>query len=109
MCEIRGLVHRNAMRKESLLSELRNTLRDEIGQGTQPKGGNRSLRKSVTGIYVKLMGEGETRPRNGCGVRKNREMGYWKGFSGGLPDTGENVEEVEVLNYGRKNAYSILA
>lgn len=55
------------------------------------------------------MGEGETRPRNGCGVRKNREMGYWKGLSGELPDVGENVGEVEVLIYGRKNAYTISA
>lgn len=35
---------------------LRNTDRAETGEGTQPKGGNRSLRKSVRGIYVKLMG-----------------------------------------------------
>ena len=95
------------MRKENLLTELRNTLRDEIGQGTRPKEGNRSLRKSVRGIYVKLMGEGETRTQNGCGVRKNREMGYWKGLSGRLPDTCEDVEELQMLYNGQKCAYSI--
>ena len=46
------------------------------------------------------MGEGETRPQNGCGVRKNREMGYWKGLSGELPEVGESGEEVDALSYG---------
>lgn len=43
---------------------------DETAKGHSLKGGNRSLRKSVRGIYVTLMGKGRRGPRMDVGYEK---------------------------------------